>query len=470
MADRDMALMAHLLRRAGFGATREELEAYVAKGYEATVEELLHPEDFEPVDELFLLRYHPAVLTAAGAGYPMGHIKWLYHMMNTRCPLEEKMAVLWHQVFATSNSKVDNGNWMQKQIMTFRHYGMGNFQELLIELAKDSAMIYWLDNNTNTKWSVNENWGRELLELFSMGVGNYTEVDVREVSRAFTGWNLEPTFPRFPYHRFESRFEYRPEDHDNADKEFLGYKGKFNGEDVIDIIVQHPSCPRFVARHLYNFFVADEVQVPSWHDKPPRDSKAIDILADSFAQNNYEIRPVLRRLFNSDFFKSEDARFAKVKSPAELMVQVYKLVGGFEFPRPGYGEIALQTAYMGQDILYPPSVEGWHTGHEWINSGSLLARVNFTAALVGDTQRPGVGDLIQRLKARGTLSPEEMVATLLDLLGSYRVSASTEEQLLEHARKDGALRWDSKGVEENSTRRTGEMLQMIVATREYQFA
>lgn len=159
MADRDMALMAHLLRRAGFGATREELEAYVAKGYEATVEELLHPEDFEPVDELFLLRYHPAVLTAAGAGYPMGHIKWLYHMMNTRCPLEEKMAVLWHQVFATSNSKVDNGNWMQKQIMTFRHYGMGNFQGLLIELAKDSAMIYWLDNNTNTKWSVNENWG-----------------------------------------------------------------------------------------------------------------------------------------------------------------------------------------------------------------------------------------------------------------------------------------------------------------------
>ena len=179
---------------------------------------------------------------------------------------------------------------------------------------------------------------------------------------------------------------------------------------------------------------------------------------------------MLRRLFNSDFFKSEDARFAKVKSPAELMVQVYKLVGGFEFPRPGYGEIALQTAYMGQDILYPPSVEGWHTGHEWINSGSLLARVNFTAALVGDTQRPGVRDLIQRLKARGTLSPEEMVAALLDLLGSYRVSASTQEQLLEHARKDGALRWDSKGVEENSTRRTGEMLQMIVATREYQFA
>ena len=132
-------------------------------------------------------------------------------------------------------------------------------------------MIFWLDNNQNHGTAVNENWGRELLELFSLGAGNYTEEDVREASRAFTGWTFETKIPRLPYGRFPWKFEYRPEDHDDGEKTFLGHKGNFNGEDIIDIVVQQPACAKFICRHLYNFFVADEPQVPAWRSEPPRD-------------------------------------------------------------------------------------------------------------------------------------------------------------------------------------------------------
>ena len=190
-----------------------------------------------------------------------------------------------------------------------------------------------------------------------------------------------------PYGRFPWKFEYRPEDHDDGVKTFLGHKGNFNGEDIIDIIVQQPACARFICRHLYNFFVADEAQVPAWSLEPPRDPEAIDFLAATFHANNCEIKPVLRALFNSEFFKN--ARYRHLKSPAEVVVGTMRVMGGFELPRPGYGELSMQPSYMGQDLLNPPSVEGWHTGSEWINSGSLMARINFVAEQVGNTQSAG---------------------------------------------------------------------------------
>ncbi len=237
----DIALMAHLMRRAGFGASRDELEARVAKGYEATVEELLNPETQPPVDPYTLLRYQPAALLPGGQP-PMGNVNYMYYLVNTKRPLEEKMALFWHHVFATGNSKVDNYDQLLEQIELFREHGMGNYRDLLLKIAKNPTMIFWLDNNQNHGTAVNENWGRELLELFSLGAGNYTEMDVRECSRAFTGWTFETKIPRLPYGRFPWKFEYRPEDHDDGEKTFLGHKGNFNGEDIIDIIVQQPAC------------------------------------------------------------------------------------------------------------------------------------------------------------------------------------------------------------------------------------
>jgi len=287
----DIGLMAHLMRRAGFGATRDELEARVAKGYEATVEELLNPETQPPVDAYSLLRYQPASLLPGGQP-PMGNVNWLYYLVNTKRPLEEKMALFWHHVFATGNSKVDNYDQLLEQIELFRQNGLGNYRQLLSKISTNPTMMFWLDNNQNHGTAVNENWGRELLELFSLGAGNYTEKDVREASRAFTGWTFETKIPRAPYGRFPWKFEYRPEDHDDGEKEFLGHRGRFNGEDILDIVVQQPACGRFICRHLYNFFVADEPQVPAWPIEAPRDQKAMDTLVGAFRDSKFEMKSV----------------------------------------------------------------------------------------------------------------------------------------------------------------------------------
>ena len=467
MGEQDIALMAHLMRRAGFGATREELEARVANGYEATVEELLNPEDQPELDRNEMMRYHPWTWRP-GTLPGMGAAEWLHDMINTRRPLEEKMALFWHGIFATGVSKVDHYDDVMDMIVKFREKGMGDFRELLVEMAKDPAMIYWLDNCENHADAVNENWGRELLELFSMGVGNYTEVDVRECSRAFTGWTIEPKLPRGPIGRHDWFFEYRPEDHDDTEKSFLGHTGDFNGEDIVRIISEHPSCARFIARHLYNFFVADEPQVPAWSVTPPNDPEAVEAIAAALRENNYDMKAALRLIFNSDFFKN--ARFARLKNPTEVVVGTLRMVGGAEFPAPGIGDLSRQPCYMGQDLLNPPSVEGWHTGAEWINSGSLMRRVNFTADLVGDVSRPGIRDMVNRLQASGVSAPGDVVDGCLDLMGPLEVNEESRDELVGFVGEAGDFSWAAEDEIAESTRRVSELLQLIVSLREYQYA
>ena len=467
MADQDIALMAHLMRRAGFGANRDELETRVAKGYDATVEELLSPEKQEPMSRYEMMRYHPwtwkpGILPGMGAG------EWMQDLIVTKRPLEEKMVLFWHGLFPAGISKVDNYDEVMDMVFMFRENGLGNYRDLLVALAKDPAMIYWLDNCENYNYAVNENFGRELLELFTMGVGNYTEVDVRECSRAFTGWTVEPKLSRFPMGRFDWHFQYVDRDHDHGEKTFLGQTGEFNGEDIIRIICEQPATSQFIARHLYNFFVADEPQVPAWLVTPPNDPEAVDLIAKTLVDSDYEIRPTLRMLFNSDFFKN--ARFARLKNPAEVVVGTMRLVGGSEFPAPGIGELSKQSFYMGQELLNPPSVEGWHTGAEWINGGTLSRRINFAADMVGDVTRPGIQSIISRLKAQGTLSPEQTVDGCLDLIGPLEVNKESRQELLDLAKEDGDFRWDSDKASEDSTRRIAELLQLIVALREYQYA
>jgi hypothetical protein len=204
--------------------------------------------------------------------------------------------------------------------------------------------------------------------------------------------------------------------------------------------------------------------VPSWKITEPQDPAAVETLATTFKDSGYDMSAVLRVLFNSDFFKH--AQFAKIKSPAELVVSTLRLVGGAEIPRPNYGEdIAMQPTNMGQDLLNPPSVEGWHTGSEWINSGSLMSRINFVAQMVGDVKLPGVRDLINRLQVKGTLTPEAFVDACLDLIGPLEVGEDTRQELVEQAREGGVLHWDAADAEQ----RVAEMLQLIVAMREYQF-
>ena len=478
MTQSNIASMAHLMRRAGFGATRDELEACVVKGYEAKVEELLHPETALPgIDDGDILRrYHMDQNNFASV--IQGQTHWIYRMINTRRPLEEKIALFWHQVFATGNTKLNNVRGIMRQVEMFRRYGLGSFRTLLVRLSKDPAMIFWLDNSENHRGAVNENYGRELLELFSMGVGNYTEDDVRQASRAFTGWTiLDPEMTAFkaeqgiaePYGLQSWQFRYRDDDHDDAEKTFLGETGAFNGEDIIDIICRQPATARFVSRHLYNFFVADEPQVPAWKTVPPRDPDAIQTLMDAFVENDYEIRPVLRVLFNSDFFKR--AAFARVKGPAEFVAGTVRLAGGHRFPEVENQELSSEVSNMGQELLDPPSVEGWYTGPEWITTVNLVNRVNFAVQQFSDVDKPGVRSIIDRVQARGlTLSPDELVDACLDFTGPLAVSNHTREELLAHARaSDGSRSGPEEEIDATATKIT-DMLKLIVATREYQMA
>ena len=463
MPDKEqIALMGHLMRRAGFGASHDELAARAAKGYEATVEELLHPEEQEAVDMELLYRFMPGYEGALGP--PLNQAEWVYRMINTQRPLEEKMALFWHQLFATGNSKVDNPPELTQQIVMFREHGMGKFRDLLVELAKNPAMIFWLDNNGNHMGAINENWGRELLELFSMGVGNYSEDDIKEASRAFTGWTIGPKIPRNPLGRFYWNFEYRAEDHDAGEKTFLGYTGNFDGQDIIDIVVKQPATSRFLSRHLYNFFVADEPQVPSWNITPPNDPAAIDALIATYNETDGDIRAMLRTLFNSDFFKN--ARYSRVKSPAELVIGTAKMAGNYQGPRPGFNQLAFECAYQGQELLNPPSVESWHTGAEWIDGGALVRRVNFAAGLLGDTSLPGVQAIVGTLRERGAMTPAQLVEACLELSGPVEVGEATYSELLEQARQGGDLTWDGDDAE----KRVGVMLALIAASRDFQFA
>ena len=466
----DIPLLAHLLRRAGFGARHDELKAYASQGYEATVEWLLHPEREPEVEDDISLRYSPAQMDPVGVFTAAG--RWLYRLLNTRRPLEEKMALFWHCVFATGFAKLNYGLGMYKQYEMFRQYGMGSLRDLLIQLSKDPAMIYWLDNCDNHKEAPNENWGRELLELFSMGIGHYTEDDVKVAARAFTGWSFADPLPHLPYRNYYPGFEYRPQDHDDSTKTFLGESGRFNGEDIIEIILTQPATAHFIARHLYNFFVTDEPQVPSWPYTLPNNPEAVELLAQTLVASDYELRPVLDVLFRSDFFK--ETRFSKVKSPVELVIGTTKVAGDYSielgtFPKFGLSGMASLIGDMGQQIFNPPSVEGWHTGKEWIDGGALVQRVNFASSQVGDAQQPGVRLIISELAARGpALSPEAFVDGCLELMGALSLEAGTRAALIRHAQRSGELRSVTLDEPKDFEDRVTEMLQLVVATSEFQ--
>ncbi len=468
LADPETIRAAHLLRRAGFTPTRAEIDRAVERGYESTVEELLHPEDRPDLEiEDLIRRYHvdqnSLMLLESSQGY------WMYRIINTQRPLEEKIALFWHGLFATAYGKLNHAKAVVNQTHTFRRHGLGKFAGILVELSRDPAMIFWLDNKDNHRDAPNENYGRELLELFSMGIGNYTEDDVKAAARAFTGWTIDNTKYMsirasrdsfWPYGRIDWQFRYRDDDHDGSEKTFLGRTGTFGGQDIIDIIVQQPATAHYVAGKLYAFFVSD---------RPDED--AIGTLADEFTRTGGDIRAVMRLLFLSDFFSAEAVRLARVKSPAELVGGTARLAGSHRVPEWTIANLAMDVNFMGQEILNPPTVEGWHTGMEWIDTGNLVERINAAGAEMCDTGRPGVRAIIDRVKAtRGKLAPRELAAACLDALGMFEVSEATMNSLVALAAPWGEVRFDRPDGIACAEERVVEMLQLIVASREYQLA
>ena len=467
MSDHDVALMGHLMRRAGFGCQYQELEDRAAKGYEETVEELLNPLDNPDGMDIDLGERYFIDWSHFIRGVPEYHA---FRMINSKRQLEEKMILFWHSVLCIADSKLQSYPTEHAQLEMFRRCGMGSFRELLLEISRDPAMVYFLDNCLSHKGAINENYGRELLELFSMGVGmdgefNYSEDDVKECARACTGWTIANSIPQQPYGRYAAQFLYNPGDHDNEEKTFLGETGNFSGEDVIAIIVKQPATARFISRHLYNYFVADDVDVASWMDTPPQDMTTIKMLEEEYFRSGYNIGSMLRVLFNSDEFKN--SRFTKVKGPIETIIGTLRMVGDWTEPKPGLEFIFDEMKYMGQEILNPPSVEGWHTGREWIDGGTLAHRVNFVSDRVADTTQPGIQGIINRLASGATThSPEAVVDGCLRMLGEYEISEETRQMLVQRSSKGGEVTSDSQEF----GARVSDTLRMIAATKEYLYA
>ena len=462
--------ISHLLRRAGFGATPGEMDRYIEMDYSEVVDELLNAPGTSTMPDDVIFRMFPEYYASLGVD---ACANWAYRMVSTDSPLEEKITLFWHGIFATGNDKLNNPLVLLNQIDTFRRNGMGRFDDILLDLSRDPAMLIWLDNQTNHKDSINENYGREILELFSMGVGNYTEDDIKECARAFTGWSVKNAEYMalmgqkdsiWPYSRISWHYEYRQNDHDDTEKTFLGEKGKFDGEDIIEIICRQESTARFISRHLYNFFVEDEVQVPSWQDVPPKNPKAIGILTDAYFEHGHDLKKVLKVLFESDFFK--ESEYKKVKGPAEMVINVLRLSGGFEEPTLSMIQAVEEAGYMGQLLFYPPSVEGWHTGREWITSGSVLDRVNFSSARLTDLSSPGIRDILNRIGNRcGTnAKPEYVIQNFLELMGIIEISDATFDLLMEVCdAKDSTV--DTTAVSFDVT--ASNILRVIGASKEF---
>ena len=472
--DNDIGLIAHLMRRAGFGANREQIGMHANAGYQNTVEALLNPGEEDRMDDHLIRRFHPELSGMMGPNAPGQN--WLYRMATTSAPLREKMALFWHGIFATGYAKVIHGKALSDQTRMFRTFGMGSFKDLLIQLSKDPAMIIWLDNQDNHNGAINENFGRELLELFTMGVGNYTERDIKECARAFTGWTIanreymELRSQRdsdWPYGRIAWHFKYHPEDHDDGEKEFLGQRGRFNGEDIIHIICQQEATARFISRHLYSFFVSDEPPIPEWRYTPPTNPEAIDELTRVYFDSNYDISAMLRALFNSSYFQSQDSWYSKVKSPVELVAGVLRLTGEFNRPRREIIDRYFQASYMGQFLNNPPSVEGWHQGTDWLDTGTLVERVNFASQQIGDPAKPGIHAMIERIAStpNNVASPENLISVCLEEMGVISVEENTMKVLIDFVSQghDQPINASNDGSQKISA-----ALQMVASTKEFQ--
>lgn len=351
----DRAAAAHLLRRAGFGAGPRTLGRALEEGPERTLGRLFTPPGHDPT----LLAGIESLLASGNHELLQGW--WFALMLADGDPLGERVTLFWHDHFATSIAKVDDVRLMQRQNRTLRELGLGDFRELLHALAKDPAMLVWLDGNENRRGHPNENFAREVLELFALGRGNYTERDVQEAARAFTGWGTAGR-----------RFVSRRDLHDDGRKTIFGRAGEFGGDEAIELVLAQPACPRFVARRLIEEFVA----------RAPEPA-VVSALGQELVSNDWSIGRTLRTLLSSRLFFSREARRARIAAPVELVVAT-ALALELELAPV---EAANAAGRMGQALFRPPSVKGWDGGRAWINAGTWLERVNAGLAIADSFAR-----------------------------------------------------------------------------------
>ena len=476
----------HLFRRAGFGATEEEISGYTRQGLLAFTSAAAHLINYSAMpDDVdgFIGRPGYVGITARAGFAPNTNItdarqRWLFRMVHSQRPLQEKMALFWHNHFATAYLKIageagdieatrmlaakpsEDAAGAKGQIELLREYALGNFRDLLIAIAKDPAMLYWLDGRSNFRARPQENFARELMELFTMGVGTFTEPDVYAGARVFTGWNLAR---RASGGGQRLEFNYNPAQHETSPKEFSFQiypgggrtiparsesNGMQDGLDLIDAVAFHPATGPRLARKLYAYFI-NEVDTP--------DAALIEQVSSVYYSTRGEIEPMVRRLLLSSQFRDPSNYYKRYSWPVEFVVRALKEVGATGF---SVNDALTPLVNMGQQLLEPPDVNGWELGPGWFSSGSMLARMNFAAQLTTN-QKFNLRDAF-----RGHVnSPEDVVAHALDRLTPPEYSPASYRALVDYAHAGGA--WT--GSDAQLATKSSGVVHLIVGSGGYQF-
>ncbi|MDR3689262.1 MAG: DUF1800 domain-containing protein [Fimbriimonas sp.] len=447
----ESARIKHLLRRAAFGYRSSDWARYASLG-EAGVLKTLVDYDSIPMKITDLPLDDMGGLVAPNDVDSLKRY-WLFRFCQSSRPLEEVMTMFWHHHFATSDYKVQNPSIEYRQNQLLRKHAMGSFRDLLGVIAIDPAMLIWLDGNNSTKKAPNENFSRELLELFTMGIdGGYTEHDVKEGAKSFTGWSYDSD-------RFQVKFN--DKNFNDTPKEYLGQKGDFNLGTTLDIVARHPSTPRFVTKKLFEFFV---------HDNPPPEE--IDRLCKVYYDTRYSIRELVRAILTSPHFYSDEALYSQIKWPVQYTVMLVKTL---DVPYTWIQDMQSYADNMGQQLYNPPNVKGWKTGRNWINTNTMTARLNFAKHAVDQLryrqlvkQRVTDGLAMAHLKADASFrTAETAIEDVWEwLLPSMPLTPDTRQMLKDYMHT-GAPK---KPTESYYWDRAHGLVELILTCPEYQLA
>lgn len=400
----DRRMAAHLYRRAGFAATSGELDAAVKLGPRESVQRLLAAGGERTKFDEEMQRFAQSTLASGSNEQLAGW--WLHRMRHTPAPLLEKMTLFWHGHFATGADKVREPQLMFRQNELLRRHALGNFGEMVRGIARDPAMLLYLDSATNRKTHPNENFAREVMELFCLGVGNYSEQDIQQLARCFTGWEIQ-----------HGAFKFNSYQHDYGPKTLLGKTGKFDGNEGLAIVLAQPAAAEFLCAKLVRFFITDEEELTA---------PLIAPLAGHYREAGLTVAPVLEALLTSRLFYSPASVGCKVRSPVELGVGLLRALDATANLR----QLAGQLRELGQMLFFPPNVKGWSGGRTWIDSATLLGRANLVRSLVESPDtRFGGGTLEEYLDRRGLDTSQAIVDWLSDVLIAVPLAQDVREQL-----------------------------------------
>ena len=411
----DRRATAHLYRRAGFAATSRELDNAVKLGPQAAVRQLLGAADANTAFDEEMRKFAQVTLAANSPELLTGW--WLHRMRHTPAPLLEKTTLFWHGHFATSVEKVRDPELMFQQNELLRKNAQGKFEELVRGIARDPAMLIYLDSATNRKIHPNENFSREVMELFALGVGNYSEKDIQQLARCFTGWEIQ--YGTFKFNAYQ---------HDYGNKTVLGKTGPMDGDDGIRVILDQPAAPEFICTKLVRYFVTDDEELPP---------ELIAPLAKRFREEGLVTAPVLEMILSSRFFYSEAAVARKVRSPVELGIGLLRSLDA----TANLVQLGTQLRELGQLVFYPPNVKGWNGGKTWINSSTLLGRANLVRSVVENPQtRFGETTLSEYLERYNLKSGRDIVQFFDELLLALPLADDVRQQLVQRIDAAGSNR------------------------------